>query len=202
MVSAVMDVVAALLGTEGIDCFAEEVPQAVDGALFGRADQLFEFGEGLFDGVEVRTIGRQVTQFGTSGFDGPSYVNAMVRRQIIHDDHVAGLQRRYELLLHISHEHIAIHGAVDDRRRRQSRGAQGGDEGGSLPMTMWHRIDQPFADGTASITTRHVGAGPRFVDENDFFGIELGLLVLPRRAAFLNVGTVLFGGPKDFFLKL
>ena len=133
---------------------------------------MFEFGEGLFDGIEVRAVGRQVADFSTDGFDGPSDFRAVVGRQVVHDDDIAGMECRHQLLLHVSHEQVTIHGAINDHGRCHSRGPQRRDKSGGLPMAMRHSVDETLADGAAAIASGHVGFGPRFVDENDFVGIE------------------------------
>lgn len=57
----------------------------------------FEFGPGLFDGVQVRGVGRRVQHRSPAGMDPLAYaidlVGAeVVGAEIVHDDHMAGAQ--------------------------------------------------------------------------------------------------------------
>ena len=61
--------VQALHGREAIQEFADPVPKAFDRTLFVFSQVSLEFGEGLFDRVQVRGVGRQIAQFGASGLD-------------------------------------------------------------------------------------------------------------------------------------
>ena len=54
---------------------------------------MFQFGEDLFDGVEVGGIGRQEQKPGAASPDGAAHRLALVATEIIEDDDVARLQR-------------------------------------------------------------------------------------------------------------
>ena len=54
---------------------------------------MFQFGEDLFDGVEVGGIGRQEQKPGSASPDGAAHCLALVATEIIEDDDVARLQR-------------------------------------------------------------------------------------------------------------
>ena len=59
-VSGVSEVIAAFLWREAIEQVANRVPEVIDGSLGGFSEERLEFGEYLFDRVEVGRIGRQV----------------------------------------------------------------------------------------------------------------------------------------------
>lgn len=61
----------------------------VDGAGGHLAQKCFEFGEGIFDRVEVRRIGWEILKSGTSRLDRTSDIGAFVSWQVVHDDGVA-----------------------------------------------------------------------------------------------------------------
>ena len=48
-----------------------------------------ELGEGIFDRIEVGTVGRQITELGAAGFNSLSDAGHLVGGQIVHDDDVA-----------------------------------------------------------------------------------------------------------------
>ncbi len=72
---------------EGVRCGGFE---GVEGSGGGVAHMRFELSEGVFDGVEVGTVGRQVEELGALGLDRLPEAGDFVGRQIVHDDDVAG----------------------------------------------------------------------------------------------------------------
>src|SRR6185295_4869654 len=54
-----------------------------------------------------------------------------------------------------------------------------------------HPFDQTLSAGTATIGSRHVGLGPRFIDEHDSIWIEAQLGSRPLPACFDNVFPLL-----------
>ena len=68
----------------------------VDGAQRGRAQQVFDFGEGLLDGVEVRRLGGQQDQAASGGFDHLASPRTRLDGEIVqHTDGVDSF--RYEV---------------------------------------------------------------------------------------------------------
>jgi hypothetical protein len=67
-------------------------------------------------------------------------------------------------------------------------------------MTMRHADPEPFATRAAAAAARHVGRGPGLVDEDEAFGIEIGLTVEPVLPALQDVGAVLLAGMRRLFL--
>jgi len=57
-------------------------------SCFGGAEQQFQFGPSLFDGVQVWRIGRQVEQFRTCLLDPLAHAFDLVRAQVIQHYHV------------------------------------------------------------------------------------------------------------------
>jgi len=50
---------------------------------------MLEFGEGLYDGIEVGTVGRQEEELGAYVVDGFAGGLAFAAAEIVHDDDVA-----------------------------------------------------------------------------------------------------------------
>ena len=69
------------------DC-VDGVVEVVDGSGSGLFEEGLELCEGHLDGVEVWTLGRQETEFGVGGFDGPAHAGGLMGWQIVHDDDV------------------------------------------------------------------------------------------------------------------
>lgn len=80
---------------------------------FGFPQHGLEFGEGLFDGVEIRTVGGQRPDGGTCCFDGCQGSLVLVALQVVPDDDVIGRQGWHEEADHPGCKEIAIHGTVE-----------------------------------------------------------------------------------------
>jgi len=122
-----------------------------------------------------------------------------VAAQVVHDDHVAGLQGRHEDLLDISAKADAVDWAVDDARRREPVTAQRRQKGQSLPLSERRFGKKAFAFGAAAMRARHVGLGPRLIEEDETRRIELSLMSLPAFTPPGDVRTILFGCVQAFF---
>jgi len=88
----------------------------------------------------------------------------------------------------------AVDGSVDSKRSDESFRPQRAEEGGGLPTTEGIFFHHSRADRSASVAARHVRFGPRFVDENDFVGINLLLRSSPLSTLLGNVGAILLAG--------
>src|ERR1700681_3185307 len=75
---------------------------------------MFQFGEDLFDGVEVGGIGRQEQKPGAASPDGAAHRLALVATEIIEDDDVARLQRWGQNLIDIGPEALAVDWTIEN----------------------------------------------------------------------------------------
>jgi len=98
----VADVVSTFLWQVQRERGSQQVTDLVEGAGPRRAQEGLQLGEGLLDGNEVRTIGREEAQLGADGFNGVADGGVFVDRQIIEDDDVAGSERGREHMLDIA----------------------------------------------------------------------------------------------------
>ena len=60
-------------------------------------------------------------------------------------------------------------------------------------MSVGNARSQSLALARASLQPRHVGGGPRLVDEDEALRIEIELVVEPLSAPLQDVGPVLLG---------
>ena len=61
----------------------------LEGARRGLAQQVLEFGEDLFDRVQIGRVFRQEEQLGAGRADGAADRLALVAAEIVHDHHIA-----------------------------------------------------------------------------------------------------------------
>src|SRR3954454_17639324 len=73
IVSCGSEVVGAFGGREDVDEAADGGPKALDGAFGGLAQECFQFGEGVLDGVEIGRVRREVEQACTRRLDQGSH---------------------------------------------------------------------------------------------------------------------------------
>jgi hypothetical protein len=184
---------------EGIEQLADAFPCVFDGSFVGFAQKRFELGEGLLDWVEIRTVGRQEEELGADGADGFAHGTAFVAAEIVHDDDVAGGERRRQDLLDIGEEALAVDRSIDDAGCIDPVGAQCGEERQRPPAAPRDFRNQPLAARTAAMGTRHIGFGPGLVDEDQTGSIELALMRFPAKTPPGDVRPVLLGCVQAFF---
>ena len=174
-------------------------PSVADGALLCVAHPMFDFGEGLLDRIEIGRVRRQEPEPCACGFDDPAKGGRFVATEIVHDDDVASLQGRHELLLDIGAEALAVDRPIEDARRGEAVAAQRAQKGQSAPMTMWSKAAQPFALWSPAAHRRHVGLDPSLIDEDELGGIEAILPGPPSRPPARDICTSLLKGEQRFF---
>lgn len=160
---------------EVIEEVTDLAPCCLDGALGSFSQEVLEFGEDLLDRVEVRAVGRQVEELGALGPDGRADGWPFVAAEIVHDDDIAGRQRRGEELFDPRREASTVDRPVKDGRGVDAVRAQGRHEGQRAPVSMGNFRDEPLATRTPATERRHVGLGPGFVDEDQAPGIKASL---------------------------
>lgn len=175
------------------------MPDGCDGALPGFAQQVLEFGEGLFDRIEIGAVGRQIEEPGAGCADRLPDSFVFVTAEVVEDDRVAMRQLWNKHLLNIGEEAFAIDRAIEDVRSDDAGSGQPGDEGLGQPMAVRNIRDAPFAHRTPAIKRRHVGLGPCLIDTDKTRDVNVRLHPEPRGAPPGHVGPLLFGGVKRFF---
>lgn len=99
----------------------------------------------------------------------------------------------------IGNDRTAVDRAVQLHRGHHAGAAQAGNEGGGLPMSTAHARAHLLAALAASVATQHVGRRPRFVDEEQAFGIRIERAIEPLFPALQGVGAVLLGCGRGLF---
>lgn len=174
-------------------------PGVIDGSPLGEAHPVLDLGEGLLDGVEIGRVRRQVPE---PGAGGPNHVpdgGRLVGAEIVHDDDVAGLQHRDELLLDIGPETLAVDRSVEDTRCHELVAAERAEEGQRAPVAVRGEAAQAFALRSPSAQRGHVGLDPGLVDEDQPPRIEPGLPGSPALTPARDVDAGLLKGEQRFF---
>lgn len=163
------------------------------------AEQAFEFGEGLFDGIQIGAVGWQVDDLCAHGFDRFANAGNLVGREVVENQDVPLPERGRELLLHIGQEDGAVHWSINDERSGESAGPQARHKRRCFPMTMRHVIDQPLTTPGAAEAASHLGVGACFVEKHQPPVVEPGPPEIPTDSTVNDVGPLLLRRMQNFF---
>lgn len=178
---------------------SELAPGVFHVSFLCHAHPVFDFGESLFDGVEVRGIGRQEPEPCASSIDGRAYGLGFMASQIVHDDNVSGLERPDELLFHIGQEACTVDRAVEDAGCGEPITSKRGNEGHGAPMAVRCEAAQTLALHPPAAQGDHVGLDPCLVDEHETPGIKPTLPRLPAPPSAGHRRPALFKSEQRFF---
>jgi hypothetical protein len=193
-IARIGDIICAFLGGEVCERLSDGFDEGVKRSCGGLAKCGFELGEGLFDGIEVGAIGREIAQRRAGPLDRFFDASDFVTGKIIHDDDIAMAQGRGEKVLDIGQETRSVHRTVKYTGCGDLIVAQGGNECWRHPMAMRHGRDEPLPTQSPPIEPRHVGLRPSFINEDKIFRIQIGLTRKPFVTGFGDIRAVLFGG--------
>ena len=155
---------------------------------------MFELGEDLLDGIEIRAVGRQEEQLGAGRANSSADGLALMAAEIIHDDDVPWGEGRHEKLFDIGGEAHAVDRAVEDAGRVDAVTAQGGKKGERAPLAMRRFGDQLLSAWSPASQRGHVGFGPCLVDEDEALGFQPALVLPPLPPAPGDGWTILLTG--------
>ena len=193
------EVVATFLRFEAVQQRPDPPPRRLNGA-FGRvAEQGFEFGEDLFNRVEIGGVGRQEAQRGPHPFNGGPHGRTLMAAQIVQNDDIARSKRWQQTLFDISQEAGSVDRAIKDTRRGNTIVAQRRHEGQGVPVPVGAGRAQPLAAETAAMTTGHVRLSPGLIEEDEAARTKSALRVPPPLAVLRDVRPILLGGCEAFF---
>lgn len=159
----------------------------------------FEFGESLFNGIEIRAVRRQVANANPSSREQLADVMDFVGGEVVQDERVALAQLWTEHLLKISRENLGIDGAFDQKGSFDAFMAQGRNEGGTLPVAVRDGTETTLAHRAATMVAGHLGVQAGFINKHQLADIPAGLLPSPIPPGGFNVRPILLGGARRFF---
>ena len=126
-------VVAALGRLETREGCADRGPQDLARATARLPEDRFQLRKRVLDRIQVRTVFRQKPETGPAVLNRPADRRTLVTRQIVHDDDVAGGQRRDEDLLDVGEEARAVDRTIEDGGRGKARHAERGEKRRRMP---------------------------------------------------------------------
>ena len=192
-------IVGAFARCEEGDGRGEQRAHLVEVARSGCAEEGFQLREGLFDGIEVGTIGRKESELRAGAFDGRADFRLFVDRQVVEHDDVPAPQGRDQDLFDVRPERWTVDRPIEDRGGGQAVEPQAYDDGVRLPLAAGRVILKPRAAGAASIATQEIRRDPTFIEKDVLGDIPEWLRVPPLPARRGHVRTALFVGVYRFF---
>jgi hypothetical protein len=163
------------------EVFCDGLVEGFACSRFCGTEQYFEFAPGLFDGVEVGRVRRQVEQIGTRGVD--AFANALhfVRGEVVHDDQVSGLQLRAEDRVEVGEEDLGVGGGLNRHRGDHASEAYRAQDGEDLPVAFGRAFMHPRSLQAACEAPRHLRRDAALIEEDQLL-----------RRGLADAGKVLF----------
>ena len=193
------DVIRALVRHEESERRRHQLADVLERAWAERAEEGLQFGEGLFDRIEVGAVGRQKSQERSSLLNRRADLGLFVGGEIVEHDDVARSQRRHQDLLDVGVEGGGVDRSIEHGRGRQLGGAERGDHRVRLPMAAGRVIRDPGAARTARVAAQQVRRDARFIHEDVVASIMDRERRPPLPAGGRNIRATLFVGVYGFF---
>lgn len=193
------EVRGAFSRAEPADRGGEEVTDRLEGAGARRAKEGLQFREGVFDWIEVRAVRRQKLERGPDLFDGRLDGGLLVDGEIIHDDDVAGPQRRDQDLFDVGEKARLVDRPVEDAGRGEAVQAQGGEDRMRLPVPERRAIDEARAPRTPSVEPQEIGRHAAFIEKHVARRVNRRDQCAPGDSGGDDIGPPLFRRANAFF---
>ena len=184
---------------EGVEQDADALPCGFEGSLGGFAQEQFELGEDLFDGVQVGRVGRQEDEPGPDAADRLADGGTFVTTKIVHDDDIARCKGRHEELGDVGAEALAVDRSIENARRVDPVVTESGQKGQRAPFAERGMRDEFLPTRCPAPDRRHVRLCPSLVDEDQSLRVKPALILLPLGPAPRDGVAVLLLGEQAFF---
>src|SRR5678810_226604 len=146
------DVVGAFFRGEKVEGVADEVPEGIDSSGLSLPQQLFEFGEGHLDRIEIRAVGRQEQEARAGVGDEALRLFVLMARQVVEDHRVTLAQNGDEDLRDIGEETLGVDRPLEHEGRNQSPAGEASKKRRCLPMPVRRMAEGTCADVGPGVT--------------------------------------------------
>jgi hypothetical protein len=198
-IAAVLDVIATFGGREQRQGQRHQLDDLIKGARLEGAQKRFEFRERLFDRIEIRTVRGEEPEPRAGALDRDADLRLLVDREVVHDDDIAGAQRRDEDLVDVGEEADVIDRPVKHRGGRHAVEAQRGNDRARGPVTARGVVVEPEPARTAPVAAEQIGRDAALIKKHVLPRIAQGEPGTPLAPVSRDVGAALFVGVNRFF---
>jgi hypothetical protein len=195
----VLDIVLTFGRREKCQRACDELADLVEGARSEGTEERFQFREDLFNGIEIRAVGRQKPEACAHLFDRIADLRLFVHGEVIEDDDITGPQCRRQHLLDVGTEAPVIDRPIEDGRCRDRVGTQGGDDGVRFPVSARRVVVQARAARTPPEAAQQIGRDTALVHKHILTGVVQRQPVAPLSTLRRDVRASLFVGVDGFF---
>ena len=165
------NVIPTFARREEVEGRADKRQHVIEGSGTRRSEKRFQFGEYLFDRIEVGTVGRQESDLGAHRLDGGADRGVFVDGQVVEHDHIATVERGHQHLLHVRLKAHRVDGPVEDGGCGDAIDTEGRDYRLRFPMAAGRVIVQPRATRAPTVAAQQIGRHATFVEKHVLPGI-------------------------------
>jgi len=191
--------ISAFSGREEAERDGDQVADVVKGPGSRRPDERFQFGEGQFDRIEIRAVGRQEPELGADGFDRRAHRRMFVDGEVVEHHHIARAQRRHQDLVDVGEKRRMVDRPVEHGRGPEAVEAQGRDDRVRLPMTAGRVIAEAGAAQAAAVTAQQIRGHAAFIQKHQLRHVAERLPGLPLPPGEGDIRPALLVGVYRFF---
>lgn len=171
-------------------------------ACGSRTEVLFNLRPHRLDGIEIRGVWREVTYRSAPRLDRLLHPSGLVRREVVHDDHVADPQCKSQHSLDVTTEYKRIHSPFDYQRGFDSVVAERTKHRRRTPVAPGGVFDQTLPPWCSAVQTCHVCLSPGLVQKHQRRCIHLANCLSPATPLISYVLTLLFRRLERLFLNV
>jgi hypothetical protein len=195
----VAHVIRAFNGCEESQCRRDQLADLIEAAWARRAKKRYQFGKGLFDGIEVGAIRRQESEVRAGCFNRGANRGLLVDREVVQHDDIAWAECRQQHLLDVGAEHGRVHRAIEHGGGGESVEAQAHDDGVRLPVAAGRVVLQTCPARAAAIPTQQIRRHATFIEKDVVAHIAQRLPRPPLASGGGDVRPALFVSEYGFF---
>ena len=178
---------------------ADRVPQDLPRATARLPQDRLQLRKRQFNRIEIGTVFRQKPELGADVLNGPPDRWTLVTGQIVHDDDVAGGERRRQDLFDVGEEARAIDGAIKHGGRGKAGDAQRAEKRRRVPAPIWRVVGDAGAVETAAVAPNQIRTDATFIEKDEARGIEGGRRGKPGYPREDDVSAIVFRCAYRFF---
>ena len=193
------DVVGAFGGCVETERRGDERTDLIEAAWAGGPKKRFQFGEGEFDGIEVRTVGREEAKRGPGGDQRRAHRRLFVHHQIVKHYDIARAERGDQDLFDVGEKARIVDRAVEHGGSAEALEPQRRHHGMRLPMATGRVIVEAHPARATAVASQQVGRHATFIQKDVLAHIAEGLPRAPPTSCRHDVRTSLFVGVYRFF---
>ena len=192
-------IVSAFVRKEEAERRGDQVADLFKVTRTGGAQERFQFGEGEFDRIEVRTVGWEESEGRARLRDRGSHLGLLVDGEVIEHDDIASSQRGYQNLLDVGTKGGVVDRSIEHGGRVHPLEPKCSDDRVRLPVTAGRVVAEPRAARTPAVAPQQIGRDAAFIEKDVLPHIVKRQLLAPSPPVSRHVGAALFFGVYRFF---